>query len=297
MKTATIPRRSYGNTGLKVSLLGLGAGQIGDGKLDEAHVGKLLNEVLDLGVTLIDTARGYGLSEERIGKHIAHRRNEYVLSTKVGYGIDGVPDWTYDCILAGVDRALKLMKTDHLDIAHLHSCPQNTLERGEVIDALDKCASDGKVRVAAYSGDNEPLEWALASGRFRGLMCSVNIFDQRAIDPVVMPAGKRDIGLIAKRPIGNAPWLHANQPSGQYCEQYWLRMKAMGLDFGADWSDIALRFTAYTEGVTSCIVGGKNIEHIRANAASIARGPLTTDVVSKIRVVFAQRDDNWCGQV
>jgi aryl-alcohol dehydrogenase-like predicted oxidoreductase len=297
MKAATIPQRAYGNTGLKFSLLGLGAGQIGDGKLDDSHAGRLLNEVLDLGITLIDTARGYGLSEERIGRHIAHRRSEFALSTKVGYGIDGVPDWTYDCILAGVDRALKLMRTDHLDIAHLHSCPQDTLERGEVINALDRCVSEGKVRVAAYSGDNEPLEWAFASGRFRGLMCSVNVFDQRAIDRVVTPSGKRTIGLIAKRPLGNAPWLHTNQPSGQYCEQYWLRMKAMGLDFGANWSDIALRFTAYTDGVTSCIVGGNDIDHIHSNITSIVRGPLAVDDISRIRATFAKCDDNWCGQV
>jgi aryl-alcohol dehydrogenase-like predicted oxidoreductase len=293
----TIPQRSYGNTGLQVSLLGLGAGQVGDGCLDEAHVARVLNEVLDLGITLIDTARGYGLSEERIGRHLAHRRAEFVLSTKVGYGIDGVPDWTHDCVVAGVDRALKLMRTDHLDIVHLHSCPQETLQRGDVIDALGRCVRDGKIRIAAYSGDNEPLEWALASGRFRGLMCSVNVFDQRAIDRVVAPAGKRGIGLIAKRPIGNAPWLHADRPNGQYCEQYWLRMKAMGLDFGAEWSDVALRFTAFTEGVASCIVGGKNIDHIRANVASMARGPLPPDVVSAIRKAFTQHDDNWCGQV
>lgn len=198
MKTLTIPQRAYGSTGLRVSLLGFGAGQIGDAELDEALVGRLLNEVLDLGITLIDTARGYGLSEERIGKHIAHRRREYVLSTKVGYSIDGVVDWTYDCILSGVERALRLLRTDHLDIAHLHSCPKETLERGEVVDALDRCVTDGKVRFAAYSGDNEPLEWALASRRFRGLMCSVNVFDQRAMDRVVMPAGKRGIGVIAK---------------------------------------------------------------------------------------------------
>ena len=297
MKTATIPQRAYDNTGLQVSLLGLGAGQIGDGKLDEAHVARVLNELLDLGITLIDTARGYGLSEERIGKHLARRRGEFILSTKVGYGIDGVPDWTHDCILAGVERALKLMRTDHLDIIHLHSCPQDTLARGDVIDALDCCVRDGKIRIAAYSGDNEPLEWALASGRFRGLMCSVNVFDQHAIDRVVAPAGKRGIGVIAKRPIGNAPWLHADRPSGNYCEQYWLRMKAMRLDFGSEWSDVALRFTAFTEGVTSCIVGGKNIEHIRSNIASIARGPLSPDVVSAIRTAFAQRDDDWRGQV
>jgi aryl-alcohol dehydrogenase-like predicted oxidoreductase len=91
--------------------------------------------------------------------------------------------------------------------------------------------------------------------------------------------------------------LHANQPHGQYCEQYWLRMKAMGLDFGADWADIALRFTAYTDGVTSCIVGGKDINHIRSNIVSIARGSLAADDISKIRETFTKCDDNWCGQV
>lgn len=294
---ATIPRRGYGDTGLPVSPLGFGAGQIGDGRLEEGQVGRLLNEVLDLGITLIDTARGYGLSEERIGKHIAHRRGEYVLSTKVGYGVDGVADWTYDCILAGVERALPLMRTDHLDIVHLHSCPQETLERGEVIDALDRCVRDGKVRFAAYSGDNEPLDWALSSGRFHGLMCSVNVFDQCAMDRVVAPAGRRAIGVIAKRPIGNAPWQYPSRPTGQYCEPYWLRMKAMGLDFGAAWADTALRFTAFTPGVASCIVGGKDIDHVRANEASIARGPLAPGVVSKIRAAFAQHDDNWRGEV
>ena len=293
----TIPQRSYGNTDLRFSLLGLGAGQIGDGRTEEAHVERLLNEVLDLGITLIDTARGYGLSEERIGRHLAHRRAEFILSTKVGYGIDGVTDWTYDCVVAGVDRALGLLRTDHLDIVHLHSCPTETLQRGEVIDALDRCVQDGKVRVAAYSGDNEPLDWALVSERFRGLMCSVNMFDQRPLDRVVAPARQRGIGLIAKRPIGNAPWLHADRPVGNYCEPYWERMKAMGLDFGAEWSDVALRFTAYTEGVTSCIVGGKNIDHVRANAASVARGALAPEVVTVIRRAFAEHDDGWVSHV
>ena len=293
----SIPLRAYGNTGLRVSVLGLGAGRIGDARLDEAHVAQLLNAVLDAGITLIDTARSYGLSEERIGRHLAHRRDEFVLSTKVGYGIDGVPDWTPDCIIAGVERALRLMQTDRLDIVHFHSCPVETLQRGDVIDALDECVRAGKVRVPAYSGENEALEWALASGRFAGLMCSVNVFDQRAMDRVVGPAGQRGIGFIAKRPIGNEPWLHAERPTGQYCEEYWLRMKAMNLDFGAEWPDVALRFTAFADGVTSCIVGSKDLGHIRANVATIARGPLPADVVAGIRRAFANHDGDWVGQV
>ena len=66
--------REFGNTGLKVSALGFGAGHVGDPSMDESAVGALLNAALDAGVTLVDTARGYGLSEERIGRHLAHRR-------------------------------------------------------------------------------------------------------------------------------------------------------------------------------------------------------------------------------
>ena len=108
--------RNFGNTGLKVSALGFGAGEIGDYAVSENDSERILNAVLDLGVNLIDTARGYFASEERIGKYISHRRKEFILSTKVGYSIEGYADWSYDIILAGVDNALRLMKTDYIDI-------------------------------------------------------------------------------------------------------------------------------------------------------------------------------------
>ena len=77
-------RRPFGDTGLTVPVLGFGAGGIGDPALSERDAETLLNSVLDLGVGLIDTARSYGLSEERIGRHLARRRGDFVLSTKVG---------------------------------------------------------------------------------------------------------------------------------------------------------------------------------------------------------------------
>lgn len=77
-------QRDFGTTGLRVSALGLGAGQIGDAALTEEHVGTLLNRAVDRGVTLLDTARGYGLSEERIGRHLSYRRHDFILSSKGG---------------------------------------------------------------------------------------------------------------------------------------------------------------------------------------------------------------------
>lgn len=98
--------RNFGTTGLKVTALGFGAGHIGGASMTEREVSVLLHAVVDAGVNLIDTARGYGLSEERIGRHLQHRRGEIVISTKVGYGISGVPDWTHAAVVRGVEESL-----------------------------------------------------------------------------------------------------------------------------------------------------------------------------------------------
>lgn len=290
-------KNRYGSTDIELPVLGFGAGLIGSPEMDENYAGYFVNQIVDLGITFIDTARGYGLSEERIGRHLSWRRNDFILSTKVGYGIPGFQDWTYDCIIAGVHHALQLMRTDHIDIVHLHSCPKETLERGEVITALQKMVSEGKVLVAAYSGENDALQFALQTGAFGGLMSSINIFDQRSIDRTVVPASKQGLGYIAKRAIGNAPWLHASQPHGNYCEEYWKRMKAMKLDFGAEWLDTALRFTAFLPGISTSIVGTTNLDHIKKNLESIRNGPLSADRIAAIRAAFAEHDNNWDGQV
>ncbi|HSL90193.1 MAG TPA: aldo/keto reductase, partial [Ignavibacteriaceae bacterium] len=215
--------RDFGNSGFKVSALGFGAGQIGDYNVPEKQVEHLLNAALDLGITLIDTARGYFASEERIGKYISHRRNEFVLATKVGYGIEGFNDWTYDIILAGVDEALKILKTDHIDIVHLHSCDIEILKRGEVIEALHKTIENGKIRTAAYTGENEELKFTVDSNLFGSIMTSVNICNQIDIDGSIKSAKEKCMGTIAKRPLANAPWRFAERPYGNYAETYWLR--------------------------------------------------------------------------
>ena len=114
--------RQFGDTGIEVSLMGFGAGHIGGGEMDETTAGKLLNEVVDQGINLIDTARSYGESESRIGKFLSHRRKEIVLSTKVGYTFRDYPDWSYDTTMGTLEESLQRMKTDYIDIVHLHSC-------------------------------------------------------------------------------------------------------------------------------------------------------------------------------
>lgn len=286
--------RDFGNSGFKVSALGFGAGQIGDYNIPEKQVEHLLNAALDLGINLIDTARGYYASEERIGKYISHRRNDFILSTKVGYGIEGFQDWTYDIILAGVDEALRILRTDYVDIVHLHSCSLDILKRGEVIDALHKTVDSGKVRVAAYTGENEELKFAVDSNSFGSVMTSVNICDQIDIDGSIKSAKEKGMGAIAKRPLANAPWRFAERPYGNYAETYWLRWKEMNLAEIDDWQDTFLRFSAFTEGVNSAILGTTNIDHLKESISSVEKGPLPDDLYNLIRNSF---NSDWRGEV
>ncbi len=288
----------FGSTGLNVSALGFGTGSIGAMEMDDSTASRLLNEALDLGITLIDTARGYGLAEERIGRNISHRRSEYVLSTKVGYGVDGIPDWTYECVAAGVDLALRTMRTDMIDIVHLHSCPLQTLLHTGVIDALDAAKQAGKIRVIAYSGENDALAWAVASGRFSSFETSVNPFDQASLAQAIPMAANAGYGVIAKRAVGNAPWRFTDCPQGDYCEVYWHRMHALAYDrVGLDWDEFALRFSTFVPGVSSAIIGTSSIENLRRNAAIVARGALPESIVRAVQSRYREIGQSWPGEI
>jgi aryl-alcohol dehydrogenase-like predicted oxidoreductase len=257
-----------------------------------------LNAALDMGITLIDTARGYGLSEARIGRHLAHRRAEFVLSTKLGYGIAGQPDWTAGIIEAGVDAALRELRTDFIDIVHLHSCGLPILQAGEVIDALVSARDQGKIGTAAYSGDNEALAWAIASGRFGGVECSVNLFDQASLGAELPRACAQGLGVIAKRALGNAPWRFAERPVGDYCETYWGRLQQLSYDTaGLPWDELALRFSAFRPEVSCAIVGTSSIAHLRHNIGIVDKGPLPPEVVGAVRQGFLALGADWRGEI
>jgi aryl-alcohol dehydrogenase-like predicted oxidoreductase len=287
---------AYGNTGWTTSALGLGAGQVGDAALSEDDASRLLNTALDAGFTLVDTARGYGLSEERIGRHISHRRSEFKLSTKVGYGIKGFADWTGPIIEVGVHQALRLLRTDFIDVVHLHSCDLATLQRGDVVQALLRMKEKGHIGVAAYSGENEALAWAINSGHFGGVECSVNLFDQNSSVRLLPHAPH--LGVIAKRPMGNAPWRFAQRPVGNYCETYWQRLHELAYDTaGLAWDELALRFAAFAPGVSSAIVGTGSAARLLHNAGLVAKGPLPSATVAALQSRFAALGAGWAGEI
>jgi len=292
-------RRPFGRTGLDVPALGFGAMQVGDPRLSDPAAARLLNHALDLGLALVDTARAYGLSEERIGRHLARRRDEFVLSTKVGYGVDGIADWTFECVVAGVDAARERLRTDVIDIVHLHSCGLDLLEEGEVARALEHCAAAGKLRVAAYSGDGAALRYAIMTGHFGAVQASLNLCDQQAWR-VLREAHACGLGTIAKRPLGGQPWRAAVPPEDDVHADYWHRYAALrpGLGFDTDdWEALALRFAAWAPGVDCVIVGGTDPGHLERNVAAVAAGPLPPARVEAIRAAFKKVGAQWQGRV
>ncbi|MEK7724243.1 MAG: aldo/keto reductase, partial [Acidobacteriota bacterium] len=146
-------KRKLGKTELEVSRLGFGGAEIGFDNEKQGTVDTLLNSAIDSGLNLIDTAAAYWTSEKMIGEAISSRRNNLVLISKCG-ALDGFSkeDWSKQGILETIQNSLRLLKTDYLDIAQLHSCSSEILKRGEVIEALIVAKEKGYTRYAGYSG-------------------------------------------------------------------------------------------------------------------------------------------------
>src|SRR5690348_8485549 len=220
---------AFGKTGFTVSILGFGAAPVGYLKTDQDRAANILNLLLDAGVNLIDTAASYPGAETLIGNTIGHRRKDYVLVTKCGSTLSDVPGaaWSAQLITGTVDRALRQLKTDHLDVMLLHSCELQTLKKGEALGALVKAREAGKIRFAGYSGDNEAAAYAVAQADVAVLETSVNLADQMNLQTVMPTARKNNLGVIAKRPIANAAWKDASQQPGfygSYASEYHTRL-------------------------------------------------------------------------
>lgn len=292
-------QRPFGKTGLEVSPLGFGGGPIGYLAASPTQVERVFNHLLDGGVNVIDTAACYHDSESLIGRAVGHRRGEFILVSKCGHQVNGVTgaEWSAELIMQTVDRTLKRLCTDHLDVMLLHSCELSVLERGDAVGALVKAREAGKLRFIGYSGDNDAAAYAASLPEVSVVEMSVNLCDQANLDTVLPTARKQGIGIIAKRPVANAAWKQASLPGiySGYAKPYADRLQQMGLkpsDFGFDgdpqaaWPELALRFTLSLPDVHVAIAGTTSPDNARANIQTAEKGPLPETTVKKIRETF-----------
>jgi len=306
--------RTFGATNRNVSLIGFGSAPIGLLATEQKAVAEVLNTLLDHGVNLIDTAAMYLGAEEAIGRAVAHRRDEYVLVSKCGQsypGLEGEP-WSAKLITQTVDRALRRLKTDRLDVMLLHSCDLETLKKGEALEALVEARRAGKIRFAGYSGDNEAVNFAAGLNDVAVIETSVNVCDQANLDTLLPAARRRNLGVIAKRPLANAAWKDLSAQPGFYAEyaatytERLAKMNVRPVDLGFDgdpaqvWPEIALRFTLAQPGVHTAVVGTTNLDHALENVRIAEKGPLADDAVLRLRDAFrraeAESGEKWLAQ-
>jgi len=292
-------KRLLGKTGMNASVLGYGASEIGYRGVPADVVERMLNGALDAGLNVIDTAECYIDSEEKIGNAVAGRRNEYFLFTKCGHDKDG-DHWNPAKMAATIDRSLKRLKTDHVDLLQLHTCSEAQLRQGDVIDVVRRARDAGKTRFIGYSGDGQTAAYAVESGAFDTLQISVSIAYQEAIELAIPAAKAKGMGVIAKRPLANAIWKSTSEPDPYY-QRYWERFQQLDYDFPKgdiqQAISIALRFTLSIEGVHTAIVGTTQPDRWSQNAQLLQAGPLDRNQFEAIRVRWksvAQAD--WVGQ-
>jgi len=296
-------RRRLGRTDIAASVLGFGGSEIGYQGVSARTVARLLGGALDAGLNVIDTAECYDDSESLIGKAIGARRRDVALFTKCGHaGGWSSADWRRAPLLASIERSLKRLKTDYVDLIQLHSCSLAELRKGECVEALEQARERGWARYIGYSGDGEAARYAVESGRFDTLQTSVSVADQDAIERTVPLAIARGMGVIAKRPLANVAWRYNRKPAEPYYQAYWSRLRKLDYPFLKEAADTAVgtavRFTLSVSGIHTAIVGTTRPERWQANAALLAAGALPKEEFERIRARWHEvAGRSWEGQL
>ena len=294
-------QRRLGKTDIRASVLGFGGSEIGYQSVAARTVARLLASALDAGLNVIDTAECYAGSEELIGQALGAKRRDVHVFTKCGHASGwGSEDWRADALVKSVERSVKRLRTDHVDLIQLHSCSLQKLKQGDAIVGLERARERGLARYIGYSGDGEAARYAIKCGRFDTLQTSVSIADQEAIELTLPLARKREMGVIAKRPLANVAWTYGKRPSESYYQTYWSRLRALDYEFlsADDAVATALRFTLTAPGVHTAIVGTTKPERWEQNAALLRAGLLSKAAFDRIRARWRDvAESSWTGQV
>ena len=278
--------KSLGATGLQVSELGFGAAPLGDeyGKADPQEMRRALHFAIDQGMNFIDVAPYYGrtLAEARLGEMLEGRRQEVILATKCArYDTDGF-DFSPAGIRRSVDESLKRLKTDYVDIMHVHDvefgCKRQIVE--ETIPQLRRIQEQGKARFIGITGlslkmlhqvaDAAPVDCILSYCRYTLL--------NRDLDRDLTPfARSRQVGLLSASPLhmrllaetGPPEW----HPAPAEVKAAAKEVVELCRRLGASGSRLALQFALQHPYVSSTFVGISTVDEVRDNLDAITESP------------------------
>ncbi|MGN6651878.1 aldo/keto reductase [Trinickia sp.] len=316
-------QRPFGQTGQAVSEIGFGAWAIGGswGDVSESDAKAALHAALDSGTTFIDTADVYGDGRsERIVAAVLKERDgpRPFVATKAGRRLDPhvAQGYTAANLNAFVDRSLKNLDTDCLDLVQLHCPPTAVYYRPDVFDAMEAMVTSGKIR--HYGVSVEKVEEGLKAIEYPGVksvQVIYNIFRQRPSELFMREAQSRGVAVIVRVPLASGlltgkmtantqfaadDHRHFNR-EGQAFDKgetfagvpYDLALKAIErirplVPEGVTMAQFALRWILMNRGVTTVIPGAKNAEQAKANNAASALPPLTEAAMNALRDLYRE---------
>ncbi len=307
--------RSLGNSGLVVSVAGLGGNNFGR-RLDVDATRAVVDAAIDAGITLLDTADSYGTgrSEEILGEVLAGRRDQVVLATKfghrsadLGYGTAAGAKGGRGYIMRAVEQSLRRLRTDYIDLYQIHT-PDPATPIEETLAALGDLVTQGKVR---YTGHSNFSGWQLAeaAGAARelgvpGFVSAQNHWSllERGVEAEVVPAALHyGLGVLPYFPLANGlltgkvrrgvPPPEGSRLAGRrdYITDHKLdqveKLIGWAQRHGVTILDVAVGGLAAQPGCSSVIAGATSPEQVKANAAAASWVPSAGELADLDRIV------------
>ena len=315
--------RELGRTGWKVSKVSFGAWAIGGmwGKVEDRESLAALNRAVDLGVNFFDTADVYGdgRSERLMAQLKRDRSEEIIIATKAGRRLDPhtAAGYTIQNLTAFIDRSLKNLEVDALDLLQLHCPPTEIYYWPELFASLDNLVQQGKLR--HYGVSVEQVEQALKAIEYpnvQTVQIIFNIFRQRPSDLFFGEAKKRKVGILARVPLSSGMLAgkltreskfepEDHRAFNRHGEMFDRGETFSGVDYetglqavealrelvpeGVTMAQFALRWILMFEAVTCTIPGAKRPEQVEDNARAADLPPLSESTMQAVNQIYTQR--------
>jgi aryl-alcohol dehydrogenase-like predicted oxidoreductase len=312
--------RQLGRTGWKVSASSFGAWAIGGtwGEVDDKESLAALNKAIDLGVNFIDTADVYGdgRSECLIGQVIKERKEEIIVATKAGRRLNPhtAPGYNRKNLTAFIERSLKNLGVETLDLVQLHCPPTEAYYMPEVFGVMDDLVQAGKIR--CYGVSVEKVEEAIKAIEYpnvKTVQIIFNIFRQRPSDLFFKLAEGKQVGILARVPLSSGMLTGKMTKASQFEEDDHRKFNRQGEAFdkgetfsGVDYNlslqaveelrplvpdgwtmaQFALRWILMHKEVTCVIPGAKRPSQAEDNTTAADLPPIPVETMEKVNDIY-----------
>lgn len=314
---AALKKRKLGRTKMDVSEIGLGTWAMGGdewGVVEDTESIRAIQRALDLGVTFVDTADVYGSghSEELIARALAGvPRDRYVVSSKAGFDIysrPGTPggagqDFTPRYLRRALDESLKRLKTDHVDVYHLHNPSLEVINQGDALDTLVEQRDAGKILFIAVSVSSPKDGMAcIQTGVVDALQLVYNLLNRSPEADLFPMASKHNIGIIVRTPLAfgllTGKYLASHVfPHGDFRNEMapgWLQDNVRKVDElrfldqpGRTLAQAAIAFVLSNPVVSVVIPGAKTVSNVDENVSAAKFAPLDQADLNRLAEIQA----------